>query len=163
MRIALRTGAGRGVYELAGHQGSLAASNLFDHQIFYELTPSIIIPARAVASRRSGKPRIILDDTTRPKTTHFYRLLAAVLLLPKPKREFSATHGAELIKYESYAMTTIKVDVAYLDAEKVVLRPTDILLENADQLQARIEFAQRMSRIACVWDSADNKIAPCPF
>ncbi len=158
MRIALRTGAGRGVYELAGRQGSLNASDLFDHKIFYELTPSVILPGRAVASRRSGKPRILLDE--RQRTTHFYRLLAAVLLLPKPKREFKTTHGSELLKFEAYSMTAIKVDVGDMTADKVILRPTDLLLENADKLQAKIEFAQRMSRVARIWEAASHQSTP---
>lgn len=119
----------RGVYELAGRQASTSASDLFDREIFYELTPRIIIPGRAMASRLQGKPRIRLDDTRR--TTHLYRLLAAVLLLPKPKREFKKTHGRQLLKFEAYSMSAIKVDVAETDAHSVVLRPTDLLLENA--------------------------------
>ena len=158
MRIALRTGGGRGVYELAGRQGNLNASDLFDREIFYELTPSIIIPGRAVASRRSGKPRILLDEKLR--TTHFYRLLAAVLLLPKPKREFKKTHGEKLLRFGAYSMTAIKVDVGDIGAKKVVLRPTDLLLENADNLQAKVEFAERMSRIARLWEAASQQNAP---
>src|SRR5437899_1506561 len=160
MRIALRTGGGRGVYELAGRQGDLNASDLFDREIFYELTPSIVVPGRATASRRSGKPRILLNDKQRARTTHFYRLLAAVLLLPKPKREFKATHGEELLKYEAYSMTAIKVDVGDITEDTVTLRPTDLLLENADHLQAKIQFEQRMSRIARVWEAASEQQSP---
>lgn len=158
MRIALRTGGGRGVYELAGRQGQQTASDLFDREIFYELTPSIVIPARATASRRQGKPRIRLEDQKR--TTHFYRLLAAVLLLPKPKREFKTTHGDELLRFEAYSMTAIKVDIANLTPQGVTLRPTDLLLENADNLQARVEFARRMSRIMRLWDAASGLDTP---
>lgn len=158
MRIALRTGGGRGVYELAGRQGNLNASDLFDREIFYELTPSIVIPGRAVASRRSGKPRILLDEKLR--TTHFYRLLAAVLLLPKPKREFKKTHGEKLLRFGAYSMTAIKVDVGDISSKKVVLRPTDLLLENADNLQAKVEFAERMSRIARLWEAASQQNTP---
>ena len=157
MRIALRTGGGRGVYELAGRQGDLIASNLFGHEIFYELTPEIIVPGRSAADQRQGKPRIALDSGTRSTTTHLYRLLSAVLLLPKPKREFKTTHGTELIKYESYSMTAIKVDVAGMTPETVVLRPTDILLENADNLHSEVGFTARMSRILRLWDAAANQ------
>jgi hypothetical protein len=125
---------------------------LFNREIFYELTPQIIIPGRAKASRLQGKPRIRLDDTKR--TTHFYRLLAAILLLPKPKREFKKTHGDELLKFEAYSMSAIKVDVGDTDARKVVLRPTDLLLANADDLQETVIFAQRMSRIGRLWEAA---------
>ena len=158
MRIALRTGGGRGVYELAGRQGQINASDLFDREIFYEFTPSIVIPGRAVASRLQGKPRIRLDDQL--ETTHFYRLLAAVLLLPKPKREFKTTQGGELLKFESYSMTAIKVDVGDIAPGRVVLRPSDLLLETADNLQRQVEFEPRMSRIMSLWEAAGSKNTP---
>jgi hypothetical protein len=157
MRIALRTGAGRGAYELAGHQGDLSASNLFDREISYELTPGIVIPGRAVAALRQGKPRITLDADTRSKTTHLYRLLSAVLLLPKPKRELKTTHGDEVLRFESYSMTAIKVDVAGLTGDSVILRPTDLLLENADDRRTEVDFTKRMARIIRLWDAASKQ------
>ena len=160
MRIALRTGAGRGAYELAGRQGDWTASSLFDHEISYELTPGIIIPGRAVAALRQGKPRIKLDEDTRRRTTHLYSLLAAVLLLPKPMREFKKTHGDELLQSKAYSMTAIKVDVAGLTSKSVILRPTDLLLENADNLQTEMEFTKRMARIIRLWDAAAKQDTP---
>jgi hypothetical protein len=135
----------------------LTASDLFDREISYELTPEIIIPGRSVAALRQGKPRIALDEATRSETTHLYRLLSAVLLLPKPKREFKMTHGNQLLQFESYSMTAIKVDVASLTARRVILRPTDLLLENADGLRADVEFTDRMARIIRLWDAATKQ------
>lgn len=62
MRIALRTGGGRGVYELAGSQGTYRASDLFNREMFYELTPDLVVPGRAVPDVRQGKPRIKLNN-----------------------------------------------------------------------------------------------------
>ena len=160
MRIALRTSGGRGEYELAGRQGSIHASDIFDHELVYELTPSILIPGRAIATRVQGKPRIRLED--RETTTHLYRLLAGVLLLPKPKREFKETHGETLLAHEAYSVTAIKMDVGDRSGTRVVLRPTDLLLENADNLQSRIEFPQRMSRMTRIWEAAANKPGGLP-
>jgi hypothetical protein len=158
MRIALRTSGGRGEYELSGRQGSIQASSLFGKHLAYELTPSIVIPGRAVATRVQGKPRIRLED--RQTTTHLYRLLAAVLLLPKPKREFRQTHGTDLLRREAYSMTAIKVDVCTVHPNHAVLRPTDLLLENADRRQDRVAFAERMSRIARLWEKAVADASP---
>lgn len=155
MRIALRTGGGRGVYELAGRQADMHASDLFGREICYELTPDIIFSGRAVADTRQGKPRIKLNDQQR--TTHLYRLLAAVLLLPKPKRELKSIHGADLLRSGSYSMTAIKVDVGNVTDDSVVLRPTDLLLENADNLQEEINFAARMARIIQIWNAAESE------
>jgi hypothetical protein len=160
MRIALRTGGGRGVYELAGRQGDQVASDLFGLEIFYELTPNIVIAGRSVAERRQGKPRIALDLATTSTTTHVYRLLSAVLLLPKPKREFRTTHGTQLLGFETYSMTAIKVDVAGISASTVVLRPTDLLLENADGLQLQVDFTSRMARILRLWKAAEEHNSP---
>jgi hypothetical protein len=101
-----------------------------------------------------------LDLDTKNKTTHLYRLLSAVLLLPKPKREFKTTHGEDLLQFESYSMTAIKVDVARLTAGSVVLRPTDLLLENADNRQAEVDFTGRMARIIRLWDVAARQETP---
>lgn len=158
MRIALRTSGGRGEYELAGRQGFIHASDLFGKHLFYEFTPSIIIPGRAVATQVQGKPRIRLAD--QQATTHFYRLLAGVLLLPKPKREFRETHGAQLIKREAYCMTAIKVDIGRVQASRVVLRPTDLLLQNSDNLQDKLGFAERMSRVVRLWQEASKQAGP---
>ena len=158
MRIALRTSGGRGEYELAGKQGVILASDLFDRELFFEITPSIVIPGRAVATRVQGKPRIRLDDQT--TTTHLYRVLAGILLLPKPKREFRDTHGAVLLQRDAYSMTAIKVDVGAVEQTKVVLRPTDLLLENADAKSQQLDVPARMLRITRLWDEAGQKASP---
>ena len=160
MRIALRTSGGRGEYELAGRQGEIQASNLFDRELVYELTPSILVPGRAVATRVQGKQRIRLED--KEPTPHLYRLLAGVLLLPKAKREFKETHGSSLLTKEAYSITAIKVDIGATAQTSVVLRPTDLLLENADGLQSRIEFPQRMSRVTRLWEAATNATGTLP-
>jgi hypothetical protein len=155
MRIALRTSGGRGEYELAGNQGPILASTLFDHQIAYELTPTIIIHGRAAVLHMQGKPRIRLDEHTR--TSHFYLLLAGVLLLPSPKRELSKTLDGVLLKKDSYSMTTIKVDVGRIEPRSVTLRPTDLIIATADGDSGRIDFAQRMSDVIRMWDAAADK------
>lgn len=155
MRIALRTGGGRGVYELAGSQGNYRASDLFDREMFYELTPGLIVPGRAVPSLRQGKPRIKLNNQS--NTTHFYRLLAGLLILPKPKREFKTTSGDVLVAFEAYSMTAIKVDVGVVEADKSVIRPTEILVENFQGLKKNLSFIDRMARIMEVWRVASEQ------
>lgn len=161
MRIALRTGGGRGDYELAGSQGDLTASSLFNRQISYEITPQITIPGRSFACLRNGKPRIRLDEGQRSRTTHFYGLLASILLLPKPKRELRTTTGStDLVRYESYCITAIPVDVERMDDSSVVLRPTLLLLENAHHQRATIDFVDRLARITALWNAAEGKDSP---
>lgn len=158
MRIALRTGGGRGVYELAGSQGTYRASDLFNREMFYELTPDLVVPGRAVPDVRQGKPRIKLNNQR--NTTHFYRLLAGLLILPKPKREFRTTAGDTLIGFETYSMTAIKVDVGNVDVDKAVVRPTEILLENFQGLKKSLSFIDRMARVMEVWRVASEQDSP---
>lgn len=157
MRIALRTGAGRGAYELAGSQGDYSASDLFDKEMFYELTPSLVVSGYAVPGLRQGKPRINLDDEHRRYATHLYRLLAALLLLPKPIREFKKTSGDVLVCKGGYSMTVIKIDVVVIESFRTVVRPTELLLENAQGLRKRINFINRMSRIMSIWNAIENE------
>lgn len=154
MRIALRTGGGRGVYELAGSHGKFKASDFFEKELFYEITPELILPGRARADKRQGKPRIKLDDLKR--TTHLYRLISGILFLPKPKREFKTTSGKVLVKFNCYSITVIKIDVSFFDDKKVIVRPTDVILANSEGLEKRVSFIDRMSRIMNIWKKADS-------
>jgi len=161
MRIALRTSGGRGEYELAGTQGDVAVSDLLGLQLCYEVTPEIVISGRALATQAQGKPRIRLLSQQN-NAIHLYRILAAVLLLPKPLRELKRAHGSKLLFHEAYAMTAIKVDVAAIDRShgRVVLRPTDILLGNAAHEEASLGVSQRMSRILRVWKAVETGTDP---
>ncbi len=157
MRIALRTGAGRGAYELAGTHGAIAASELFDKTMFYELTPNLTIPGYALPGSRQGKPRIILDSQRGQDAAHFYRVLAALLLMPKPRRELRKALGSTLIASGAYSMTAIKIDVVSIETDRSVVRPTEILLENSQGVSAKVNFVDRMSRILEAWDVASRQ------
>jgi len=83
--------------------------------------------------------------------------LAGVLLLPKPKRELSAAVGPVWFSRDAYSITAIKVDVSGETEEGgIVLRPTDLLLENAGHDGAQIIFAERMSRVIRLWETASG-------
>lgn len=156
MRIAFRTGGGRGAYELAGRQGDCPASALFDREMFYELTPDLVIPGYAVPALRSGKPRIKLDEDRRRDAAHFCYLLAALLLMPEPRRDPNTAGGSSLLAYKAYSMTIIKIDVVEIDSERSVVRPTEMLLQNGQGRSESMDFIGRMSRIMAVWSAADD-------
>lgn len=158
MRIALRTGGGRGDYELAGSQGNIHVSKLFGRPMYYELTPDLVIPARAEAVSDNGKPRIRLQDTL--TTTHFWLLLAGILLLPKPIRDFKKTKGKILIQAGNYSIASIKIDVGAIDESRVIIRPTDLLLANSSGLERSIGFVERMARITALWEAVDVLTSP---
>jgi HNH endonuclease len=158
MRIALRTSGGRGEYELAGHQAGIRASDLFDIGLEFQLTPQLVLPGYQTAHRVQGKPRIRLDDQTTGR--HAYRLLAAVLMLPKPKRELRATsRGGDFVKNNQYAVTGIDVDVVG-PRTSARLRPTTLWLENASGLLRSLEVAGRMALVQKLWEAAQPQASP---
>jgi hypothetical protein len=53
-------------------------------------------------------------------------------------------------------MTAINVDVSARTPRSVVLRPTEVLVENADDMRQRVDVVDRMSRIFQVWDAASK-------
>ena len=110
MRIALRTSGGRGEYEVAGSHESVRVHDVFDRQIILELLPGFRFPTNNYVRHTQGKPRIRLLDPY--GDSHVYLILAAVLLLPKPKREIGATPGGKLQIYkDNFSVMSIPFDV----------------------------------------------------
>ncbi len=160
MRIALRTSGGRGEYELAGRQGAIGIDQVSNKPFYYEITPGLVLPGGVSALRAQGKPRLRKVRKNDRSTTHPPLLLAAILLLPKPKRQLRETHGTVLLMHDAYSVSAIRIDIADIQAASVVLRPTDLLLQNADGLSQRIVFAERMARITRLWNRAAGRVGP---
>jgi hypothetical protein len=57
-------------------------------------------------------------------------------------------------------MTAIQVDVAKHNNESVVFRPTNLLLENNDDVQAQVDFTARMARVLRLWEAAAHQDSP---
>ena len=156
MRIALRTGGGRGVYELAGTQGPLRVADLIGRQIQYAFSPDIVINARAAMYMNSGnKPRIRLNDAERSRTTHFVLLLAGVLLLPKPIRALRNTSSSKHLSRSQYAITNIQIDIVSIETTSATIRPTDLELGNLEGAIGHIDFVRRLARVSAVWEAAN--------
>ena len=156
MRIALRSGGGRGAYELAGTQGNYQTSDLFDKRILYELTPDLIIPSYRIPSRSNGKPRIkLLKDTENAKNPS-HLVLSSILLLPNSRRDKKETPEGELIiSHQSYVMSIVKIDISQLGGDSSIVRPTEILLENREA-KKKVNFINRMARVMEVWRLSDS-------
>lgn len=153
MRIALRTSGGRGEYELAGHQGDVSVGDLLDRDMLFELTPAIVIDGHSSVQRAQGKPRIRLDNST--EFSHIYSILAAILLLPQPKRELHETSIESDFLFDSgYSITDIDVDVVNIEDAYVTLRPTLLWLRNARELARSVDVVSRLSQIQALWNAA---------
>ena len=151
MNIALRPSGGRGEYELAGRQGDLHVDDLFGLPMFIEILPGVAINAYANCVRKDGKPRIRLTQPAR--NAHPSSLIAAAMMLPKPRRERHETHGANLLRWEQFVVQTVRIDVVPR-AGGVLICPLTVRLENADGVRLDISFAERMARVVRVWTAA---------
>jgi hypothetical protein len=152
MNIVLRPSGGRGEYELAGTDGAIAVHNLFSLRLFLETLPGVAIDSTSVCEQRDGKPRIRLAQ--RATNAHPSALIAASILLPKPRRKKADAVAATLIQWEGFVVQTVRVDVVQVNSAGVVLRPVTIKLENAFGNRADIDYSERMVRVARVWAAA---------
>jgi hypothetical protein len=151
MNIALRPSGGRGEYELAGKQGELHVHDLFQLPMFIEILPSVAINAYCHCVLKDGKPRLRLTQPAR--NAHPASLLAAAMMLPKPRRERHETQGTNLLRWEQFVIQTVRIDVV-LRAASVLVCPVTVRLENGDGIRLDISFAERMARVVRVWTAA---------
>lgn len=156
MRIALRTSGGRGEYEAAGSHELIRVNDVFDHQIVLELLPGFRLPTNNFVRHSQGKPRIRLHDPH--ADSHVYLILAAVLLLPKPKREIGATPGGKLQIYkDNFSVMSIPFDVVELSTTEIVISPTQMVLSNSTSDSARLDVIERLRIVMACWEAASKQ------
>lgn len=95
--------------------------------------------------------------------SHIYRVLAAVLLLPKPRRELALTDGGPDFLYDQgYAITDINVDVADIHDHSAELRPTRLWLGSKIDLPRSVDVTIRLAQVQALWGTAraqESKLA----
>lgn len=156
MRIALRTSGGRGEYEVAGIHDSIRVHDVFDRQIVLELLPTLWFPTNNYVRHTQGKPRIRLLDSS--SDSHAYLILAAILLLPKPKREIGATPGGKLQIYkDNFSVTSIPFDVVELTKTEMVISPTQMVLSNSTSDSVRLDVIERLRIVMICWEAASKQ------
>lgn len=156
MRIALRTGGGRGEYEVAGSHESIRVHDVFDRQIVLELLPGFRFPTNNFVRYTQGKPRIRLLNPH--GDFHVYLILAAILLLPKPKREIGATPGGKLQIYkDNFSVMSIPFDVVELSNTEIVVSPTQMVLSNSTFDSVRLDVVERLRIVMACWDAASKQ------
>lgn len=156
MRIALRTSGGRGEYEVAGSHESIRVHDVFDRQIVLELLPGFRFPTNNYVRHTQGKPRIRLLDPY--SDSHVYLILAAILLLPKPKREIGATPGGKLQIYkDNFSVMSIPFDVVELSSTEIVASPTQMVLSNSTFDSVRLDVIERLRIVMACWEAASKQ------
>lgn len=159
MRIALRTSGGRGEYEVAGIHESIRVNNVYDRHIILELLPGLRLPTNNFVRHTQGKPRIRLSDQR--TDFHAYLILAAILLLPKPKREIGATPGGKLQVYkDNFSVMSVPFDVVELNSIELVIAPTQIILSNSSFDSVRLDVIERLRIVIACWETASTVDSP---
>jgi hypothetical protein len=155
VRIALRPSGGRGEYELAGRQGEVSVDDLLEKDLVFELTPELSIDGHSSAQRVQGKPRIRLEPGG---YSHAWAVLAAILLLPKPRRELALTDdGPDFLYDGGYAITDINVDVADIHNDSAGLRPTRLWLKSKIDFPRSVDVTPRLAQVQALWDAAKEQ------
>jgi len=156
MRIALRTSGGRGEYEVAGSHEAIRVHDVFDREIVLELLPGFRFPTNNFVRHTQGKPRVRLLDQR--SDYHIYLLLAAILLLPKPKREIGATPGGKIQIYkDNFSVMSIPFDVVELASAEIIVSPTHLVLSNSTFDSVRLDVIERLRIVMACWDAASNQ------
>src|SRR5206468_4343566 len=108
MRIARRTGGGRGVYEVAGEHDTYAPASLYERQMRLVFPPSIVLSTGIVLREQGGKPRLVIGVNG---AVHIQRQLATILLLPSPTRtDNNFSSGTPILRTERYAIETVEFE-----------------------------------------------------
>ena len=156
MRIALRTSGGRGEYEVAGSHEAIRVHDVFNRQIVLELLPGMRFSTSNFIRHTQGKPRIRLLEPY--ADSHAYLILAAILLLPKPKREIGATPGGKLQIYkDNFSVFSIPFDVVEMTSTELIVCPTQMVLSNSTFDSVRLDIIERMKIIMGCWEAAGKQ------
>lgn len=156
MRIALRTSGGRGEYEVAGSHEAIRVHDVFDREIVLELLPGFRFQTNNFVRHTQGKPRIRLLD--QHSDNHVYLVLAAILMLPKPKRQIGKTPGGKLQIYrDNFSVMSIPFDVVELSDTEIVVSPTQMVLSNSTFDSVRLDVIERLRIVMACWDAASKQ------
>ena len=157
MRISLRTGSGRGEYELAGSHDHYSTASLYEKEIILEITPDVRIHTANFVTESQGKRRIRLGDPH--QDSHIWAYMMAALLLPKPKRQLSETGTGHVQVVDGhYSIAHIEFDIVSVDTNSLVIRPTFLNLSNAESDKS-LDVPSRMRHVLNLWDRADQDVS----
>lgn len=148
MYIALRTGGGRGVYEIAGATATgIASSDLLHREIVLEFSPDLRIPTGVVLDVQGGKNRLRIASAE----IQIQRQLAAALMLPSPRRVNDANPSLQLPTSKAYVVDRIDLEFAnHLLPNVAYVVPGRIELKTVSD-EKKIEAQQRLAVLQSVW------------
>lgn len=160
MKIARRTGGGRGVYELAAVQDlDFSPGQLLGKHLVLILAGGLLVPTGIEYTNQGGKPRLIIAgavDESNGRAIHIHRQIAALLLLPKPTRsDVSVGAGAPVLMDDAYFLEEASIDGASIKGDDLLVSIRDIVVSNSDSSE-RIRFLPRFASVTRAWSEAES-------
>ena len=141
---------------MAGSHEAIRVHDVFDREIVLEPLPGLRFPTNNFIRHTQGKPRVRLLD--QHSDSHVYLILAAILLLPKPKREIGATPGGKLQVYkDNFSVMSIPFDVVELSTTEIVVSPTQMVLSNSTFDSVRLDVIERLRIVMACWEAASKQ------
>jgi HNH endonuclease len=152
VHIGFRTSGGRGEYELVGSHSGYNALSLEGWSFHLRWPDGLVRDTGLVRdSASSGKPRL-RSDLQPP--FQIGRMVAAMLLLPDPRREFRGTGNSEQVaSAKGYILSRVGFgpDTEFAPVtDAVTIDPSFITLENREHHEL-IGVEKRYQRIAAVY------------
>ena len=158
MYIARRTGGGRGVYEIAGATATgLTSADLLGREIVFDFSPDLRLPSGVVLDEQGGKHRLRLATAD----IQIQRQLAAVLMMPSPRRVNDKGSSSQLLTNKAYVIERIDLDFTnHLLAQSASVVASRIGLRSLGQ-ESSLLIPQRLAVLKEVWDR--SSLLPQPL
>lgn len=152
MNIILRTGGGRGVYEISGQLANLIPNDLVGRDLLIRLTPRFDYTLGLKLHLQGGKHRVVLDGAG----IHIQKQLASILLLPSPIRDPSNTGVDDKVLYTNkYVIDSIEIKELILTEQTAIILPGGVTCKNKNNAVV-LDFALRFNRISALWAQRDK-------
>lgn len=151
MHIGFQRGGGRGVYEVVGNHSGLAAGDLDGWTLYMSWPDGFVRETGLEVDLASGKPRLVSLMT--PKF-QIGRMVAAMLLLPSPRREYSQTNSDyPVLRAGGYVLSRIGFgpDTEFAGVNAIVtVHPTFLDVDNLADKES-LGIHSRWLRIQAVY------------
>ncbi len=156
MHIGFRRSNGRGEYELVGNHTGYSAADLEGWSFFIRWPDGIVRDTDLISDpATSGKPRL---RSLRSKRFQIGRMVAAMLMLPDPRRDqVGILQGTPVARAKGYVLTRLGFgpDTEYTGFnDMVTIDPSFIDIDNFDEKET-IGVQHRWSRISSVYNVAE--------
>ena len=147
--IALRTGGGRGVYEIAGETATgLTSADLLGRQLVFDFSPGLQLPSGVALDVQGGKHRLRMVTAY----IQIQRQFAAAMMMPSPRRVNNTGWSQQVLTSKEYVIDRINIEFAnHLIPNTAFVVPGPIETRNLAH-ELTINAQQRFAEVRRVWE-----------